>query len=45
MLLQLDTDDSIDMMWGDAGVANFFIRKEDLLKLDFTKVYYTFDCC
>ncbi|MCT4597229.1 MAG: YwqG family protein [Vallitalea sp.] len=45
VLLQLDTDDSIDMMWGDAGVANFFIRKEELLKLDFTKVYYTWDCC
>lgn len=45
VLLQLDTDDSIDMMWSDAGVANFFIKKEDLLKLDFSNVYYTWDCC
>lgn len=45
LLLQLDTDDSIDMMWGDCGVANFFIRREDLIRKDFTNVYYNWDCC
>ena len=43
VLLQIDTDTNI--MWGDSGVANFFIKKEDLLKLDFSKVMYTWDCC
>ena len=33
--MQIDTDDSLNIMWGDSGVANFFIRKEDLLNLDF----------
>ena len=32
-------------MWGDSGVANFFIDSEDLEKRDFSKVFYTWDCC
>lgn len=31
-------------MWGDMGVANFFIRREDLLRRDFSRVWYTWDC-
>ncbi|WP_130860651.1 YwqG family protein [Gracilibacillus phocaeensis] len=42
LLLQLDSDD--DIMWGDVGVANFFISKEDLEKRDFSKVLYNWDC-
>lgn len=47
LLFQLDSDwgeyeDKI--MWGDAGVGNFFIRPDDLKKLDFSKVMYTWDC-
>jgi len=44
VLLQLDSDHD-EMMWGDCGVANWHILKEDLLKLDFSKVFYTWDCC
>ncbi|KAL7722405.1 DUF1963 domain-containing protein [Entamoeba marina] len=33
------------IMWGDSGVANFFIKKEDLLKKDFNNIFYTWDCC
>lgn len=43
LLFQLDTDKSI--MWGDSGIGNFFISKEDLKKADFSKVYYNWDCC
>lgn len=43
LLLQIDTDK--DIMWGDSGVANFFINKEDLLNKDFSKVLYNWDCC
>lgn len=43
-LIQIDTDDHIDLMWGDAGVANFFITKEDLLNKNFTNVLYNWDC-
>lgn len=42
LLLQLDTDDQ--MMWGDAGVANFFIDPEDLARRDFSRVMYNWDC-
>ncbi|WP_265589765.1 DUF1963 domain-containing protein [Paenibacillus donghaensis] len=30
--------------WGDSGSVNYFIRKEDPLLLDFSKVLYTWDC-
>ena len=42
LLLQIDSDDKI--MWGDAGVANFFIHPDDLAKKDFSKAFYTWDC-
>lgn len=44
LLLQIDTDDSLNIMWGDSGVANFFIKKEDLLNLNFSNVIYNWDC-
>ena len=31
-------------MWGDAGVANFFISEQDLKNKDFTNVVYNWDC-
>lgn len=42
LLFQLDSDDHI--MWGDMGVANFFIHPHDLAKKDFSKVMYNWDC-
>lgn len=45
LLFQLDTDVENDIMWGDSGVGNFFIKKENLLKLDFSKVLYEWNCC
>ena len=44
LLFQLDSDDNLELMWGDVGVANFFIKKEDLEKRDFSKVLYNWDC-
>lgn len=44
VLLQLDSDHE-EMMWGDCGVANWHILRKDLEKLDFSKVYFTWDCC
>jgi uncharacterized protein YwqG len=43
LLFQMDTDDEI--MWGDAGVANFFINSADLINKDFSRVMYNWDCC
>lgn len=42
LLLQIDTDEEI--MWGDSGVANFFIHKEDLAGKNFSRVLYNWDC-
>lgn len=48
LLFQLDsdmTDDQEDLvLWGDCGVGNFFIRREDLLRRDFSRVLYSWDC-
>lgn len=43
LLFQLDTVE--DIMWGDSGVGNFFISREDLKNKDFSKVVYNWDCC
>lgn len=49
LLFQMDSDYAVggkyEVMWGDSGVGNFFIKMEDLEKLDFSKVMYTWDCC
>ena len=47
LLFQLDSDfeNSCDkVMWGDAGVANFFINENDLKNLNFDNVLYNWDC-
>ena len=46
LLFQMDTDNSegVDIMWGDSGVANFFILPEDLKNRDFSRVLYNWDC-
>jgi uncharacterized protein YwqG len=44
LLLQIDSNDNDGIMWGDYGVANFFITPEALKNLDFSEVLYTWDC-
>lgn len=44
-LFQMDTDDDAEIMWGDSGVANFFIQEKDLAAEDFSDVLYNWDCC
>ena len=48
LLFQLDSESNqeknIEIIWGDAGVGNFFIKAEDLKNLDFSKVMYNWDC-
>lgn len=44
LLFQIDTDYDLDVMWGDAGVANFFITPEALLARDFSQMVYNWDC-
>ncbi len=44
LLLQIGSDNDLDVMWGDAGVANFFINPEALLARDFSQMVYNWDC-
>ena len=44
LLLQLDSDETMDLMWGDMGVGHFFIREKDLVARDFSRVLYDWDC-
>lgn len=47
LLLQIDSEgtEKNEIMWGDCGIANFFIREKDLKELNFDKVLYNWDCC
>ncbi len=44
LLFQMDTDLESRIMWGDAGVASFFIQEENLRKRDFSRILYSWDC-
>lgn len=39
MLLEIESDDEVGFCWWDAGVLQFFIRKEDLLAGRFDRTY------
>lgn len=44
LLLQWDTDDDVEMMWGDAGMLYFWIRKQDLASGRFDKCWMVLQC-
>lgn len=44
ILLQIDSDDTAGIMWGDLGVGHFLIPRQHLLRRDFSKILYTWDC-
>ena len=48
LLFQLDSDGAGKkdlVLWGDCGIANFFINREALRRRDFSRVCYNWDCC
>ena len=47
LLLQIDSvgTEKNEIMWGDCGSANFFIREKDLKELNFDRAIYNWDCC
>jgi uncharacterized protein YwqG len=44
LLCQVDTDEEAGWMWGDVGTIFFWIREPDAKRLDFEKVWLTFEC-
>lgn len=45
LLFQIDSNDDADMMWSDVGRVYFTIKKDDLKKLKFDKIWSSFQCC
>jgi uncharacterized protein YwqG len=44
LLLQLDSDDAADMMWGDMGILYFWIREEDAKAGEFSRTWVILQC-
>ena len=44
LLLQLDTDDNAQMIWGDVGRLYFWIRQQDLHNRNFDNVWLQLQC-
>jgi uncharacterized protein YwqG len=44
LLLQIDSNDENEMMWGDCGRLYFWIKKDDLLNKDFDKSWFSLQC-
>lgn len=42
LLFQLSSDDCL--MWGDSGIANFFINSKALEEHNFSRILYNWDC-
>lgn len=44
LLFQMDSESKKNIMWGDLGVARFFIKRSDLKARKFEKAYLVWDC-
>lgn len=44
LLLQIDSDENAEMMWGDMGALYFWIRKQDLAAANFENVWMILQC-
>lgn len=44
LLLQIDSDENVQMMWGDAGRLYFWIKEEDLRLKEFDKTWMVLQC-
>jgi uncharacterized protein YwqG len=44
LLLQIDSEEDIGMMWGDVGRIYFWILEDDLIKMNFNNVWVVLQC-
>ncbi|GIL34228.1 DUF1963 domain-containing protein [Phycicoccus sp. DTK01] len=45
LLIQVDSDDDLDMMWGDVGTLYWLSRTGDAANDDPTAISFTWQCC
>ncbi|MGM9925436.1 MAG: YwqG family protein [Bacillus sp. (in: firmicutes)] len=45
LLFQMDSDDDLEVMWGDVGVLYFCMDRDDLLNKRFDRVKFILQCC
>jgi uncharacterized protein YwqG len=45
LLLQVDSEEAIGMMWGDVGRLYYWIRDEDLRSGNFAATWFVLQCC
>lgn len=45
LLFQMDTDDELDIMWGDCGMLYFWIKEDDARNKNFDASWLILQCC
>ncbi|MBK8092993.1 MAG: DUF1963 domain-containing protein [Verrucomicrobiaceae bacterium] len=45
LLLQFDSDEELDIMWGDCGMVYFWVKREQAKLGDFSGAWLVFQCC
>ncbi|MBT30166.1 MAG: hypothetical protein CMO01_10950 [Thalassobius sp.] len=44
LLLQIDSNDALNMMWGDSGRIYYWIKNDDLLNRNFDNCWFCLQC-
>jgi uncharacterized protein YwqG len=44
LLLQMDSDDDLDVMWGDSGTVYFWVREDEAKRGDFSNAWLVLQC-
>ncbi|RYD63060.1 MAG: DUF1963 domain-containing protein [Verrucomicrobiaceae bacterium] len=44
LLLQVDSDDDLGLMWGDVGMVYFWVREQDARSGDFSRSWMILQC-
>ena len=45
LLVQIDSDDTVGILWGDVGMLYVFVHEDDLAKNDFSRVFFVMQSC